>query len=797
MLSSRGCLILMHVSEIWCRTESRTLSYHDHEVTAAMSTTEASLEKQAEDMALKTLSALPDGPVKTAKLAVVKAGILKRLQSAAAAPAAPAAPLQAQQLSIPQPPPPPPAAAGHDSVADSSASKPSVELEGVELFGDTPWYANSALRQSLLEEVRKAHAAEKILVASPADEIRRISKGLGGSGHVLGAGAVLRLGGAHHGGYGEADISYAYRQLSRALHPDKNPGVPEAPEAFKRLGEAAEELRQGLGEARSTLQVLLAATQGAAATADKDVLERPQGPLLAEASRLLAAVLGLSGEGSISDEAVARACAALPGGPELLARWYQEPQLLEVFAGAPLRIAYDCSKKPFRMQFLCALARAADAEARRNESCVRGGWQRVMQQFPELGLWRELQEKIKARVWTTGAAAAGRRSFQSKWDDQSASSCASDWGKKWRHVIQEVLPQSAPAARFNDEEVQKLCMALWNDIAAWGEREDGLQRHLTLFRSDSESEDKQRWDFVPGTDLLLLIGEGVVGCSADGFCARLSSEGHMRRTYVEALKHWRTSQRKQREPGQDTTTSAVRLWQSGNRKSREETEVEGQEGPKRQKCESKEQPTSGKEQQQKLNRSPTRVLLITNLAASETLEEDIETKAREKFAKFGKLSDCAVVKVPGAPDKEAVRVFLRFDKVPSSAKAYAAMNGQYVDGRAIKVRFYDEARFEQGDLQKSAPTRVLLLTNVVGLGEVDEGLRTEIDEEVKSFGTLSGCVIKEKHDVPEEEAVRVFLQFSRTEEAAQAMAHFGGLDFGGRKVKARYYSESKFAEGDL
>lgn len=32
-------------------------------------------------------------------------------------------------------------------------------------------------------------------------------------GRVLGAGGVLRLGGAHLGGYGESDIAYAYRQV--------------------------------------------------------------------------------------------------------------------------------------------------------------------------------------------------------------------------------------------------------------------------------------------------------------------------------------------------------------------------------------------------------------------------------------------------------------------------------------------------------------------------------------------------------------------------------------------------------
>ena len=57
---------------------------------------------------------------------------------------------------------------------------------------------------------------------------------------------------------------------------------------------------------------------------------------------------------------------------------YQEPQLLELFASAPLRIAYDCAKKRFRAQFLCALSRAAEAEARRNDSCVRGSWQKAL-----------------------------------------------------------------------------------------------------------------------------------------------------------------------------------------------------------------------------------------------------------------------------------------------------------------------------------------------------------------------------------------------------------------------------------
>ena len=148
----------------------------------------------------------------------VKAGILKRLQAGSAPRSSPAAPAP------PAPPPPPPEPEPSPEAEGASAGQVG-RVEGVELFGDVQWFADSELRARLLEDVRQAHAAEKILVASPMEEIPRI---LPKNGQVLGAGAVLRLGGVHHGGYGESDINYAYRQLSRALHPDKNPGIEEA-----------------------------------------------------------------------------------------------------------------------------------------------------------------------------------------------------------------------------------------------------------------------------------------------------------------------------------------------------------------------------------------------------------------------------------------------------------------------------------------------------------------------------------------------------------------------------------------
>jgi len=377
--------------------------------TPAIGSADDELDRQAQTMAEKALENLPES-ARSAKLPKVKEGILKRLRAQAAtaggtavSSSVPGGPgvvglVGASGSTVGPPPtvaPPPPPLPAEDSV-------PLVQLEGIESCGDEAWFADLSVRRSLRESVVAAHAEQKILVGAPADEIARICPG---GGRVLGAGAVLRLGGAHLGGYGESDIAYAYRQLSRALHPDKHPNIPEAADAFKRLSEAADELRQGLTEARSVLCFLCQAMCG---KTTPEMLERPQEALFAEATRLLSAVLAASGEGEVPGPASGRmlpaftSSTAYNGCPAqaLLAEWFDRPQLLELFASAPLRTAYDCSPKRFRTQFLCALNRVTLAEAKRHQDCVRGNWQNVMMQFPEIGLWRDLREQLKTRVWT-------------------------------------------------------------------------------------------------------------------------------------------------------------------------------------------------------------------------------------------------------------------------------------------------------------------------------------------------------------------------------------------------------------
>lgn len=90
------------------------------------------------------------------------------------------------------------------------------------------------------------------------------------------------------------------------------------------------------------------------------------------------------------------------------------------------------------------------------------------------------------------------------------------------------------------------------------------------------------------------------------------------------------------------------------------------------------------------------------------------------------------------------------------------------------------------------PTKVVILRNMVGRGEVDEDLEGETKEECEKYGKVTKCVIFEIPLVMEEEAVRIFLEFERVESAIKAVVDLNGRYFGGRVVKACFYNLDKF-----
>lgn len=635
-----------------------------------------------------------------------------------------------------------------------------------EAMGDDPWFNEASFIRRLCETSAAAHADQKILVAAPVDEIRRICPG---EGRMLGAGAVLRLGGARHGGYSEADVGYAYRQLSRALHPDKNPGIPEAHDAFRRLSEAADELRKGLAESRQLVGRLRAALgeppgDAAEPPAAGGMMERPQAALVAEACRVLAAVLSLTGEGSVSDAGRSHALQAFVSSSafgrchvrHFLSSWYDGAELLDQFSGAVLRSAYDSLPKRFRTQFLCMLNRVAAAEAARNESCVRGTWQGILAQFPEVGLWRDLLDIIRRRAWLEGVSER-HETRKSKWDQQDEKEIVvpdepSPWGRAWRSLILDVLPaKPSAAAPVSDRDLHLLGEALWRDVADWAVS-NGATRHLKLFSTEPATGDgdirSSEWVFVPVADLLLTVGEGLVGITASGI-------------YAEA-------------DGSDAATRNRLSFAAALRKARRGTYRRGLALPT---------PAQVKEAK---SRGPTRIVLLTNMVGPGQVDADLQEETADEAVKYGKLKKCTITESKGAPDNEAVRIFLEFETIEGASKAYSDMNGRYFAGRRVKARFFDVERYEKGNLDRRAPTRFLHLVNLVGPADSDQELEIETAEEASRFGEVKSCLVREAPGAPEDQFVNAFIEFSTEEAAAAAQAAWRGRIIDGRELRVRF-----------
>lgn len=96
-----------------------------------------------------------------------------------------------------------------------------------------------------------------------------------------------------------------------------------------------------------------------------------------------------------------------------------------------------------------------------------------------------------------------------------------------------------------------------------------------------------------------------------------------------------------------------------------------------------------------------------------------------------------------------------------------------------------------------SPTKVLVLNNLVGAGEVDSDLEEETSEEASKNGKVRKCIIKELRGAADEEAVRIFLEFEAVESAGKAFEVFNGRLFAGRTVKAWYYDEGLYKAGEL
>lgn len=79
-----------------------------------------------------------------------------------------------------------------------------------------------------------------------------------------------------------------------------------------------------------------------------------------------------------------------------------------------------------------------------------------------------------------------------------------------------------------------------------------------------------------------------------------------------------------------------------------------------------------------------------------------------------------------------------------------------------------------------APSKVIMLRNMVGPGEVDDELEPEVKEECnRKYGEVVTVHIVEMPNVTPEETVRIFVEFTRIESAIKGLVDLNGRFFGG------------------
>ena len=94
----------------------------------------------------------------------------------------------------------------------------------------------------------------------------------------------------------------------------------------------------------------------------------------------------------------------------------------------------------------------------------------------------------------------------------------------------------------------------------------------------------------------------------------------------------------------------------------------------------------------------TEILKCPTKVGAGEVDEDLEVETKEECEKYGKVGKCVIFEIPGAPDDEAVQIFLEFERVESAIKAVVDLNGRYFGGRVVKACFYNLDKFRVLDL---------------------------------------------------------------------------------------------------
>jgi len=137
-----------------------------------------------------------------------------------------------------------------------------------------------------------------------------------------------------------------------------------------------------------------------------------------------------------------------------------------------------------------------------------------------------------------------KKEEEEKKKKEDAKPKASPWARWWREAMQSVFPLNTDdPLPLQDPEVRKFVAALWKDVTAWATEQE-IDSPLLLFRAEPSGRvdttgaihprgPEAEWALIPATDLLVTVGEGIVGVTVEGITAN-GPKGFLRETWEEA-----------------------------------------------------------------------------------------------------------------------------------------------------------------------------------------------------------------------------------------------------------------------